>query len=348
MDSRRSTKKIVTISTWIISYIVLFYYIRSSSYIRQTEINLVISAIDISCLMVCSILLRKFIIPKFLYKKKILKFLISLLIIIVFFSLLMQILHSVWYSLSDKSSADPETLFKHYYYQLFSCWWVTLCGCLCIIAFKLIQDQWLTINRYNELQKEKAQTELSFLKAQINPHFLFNSINSIFANIDKSNTVARETVLKFSDMLRYQLYECNVDQISFEKEFAYINNYVELQKLRKEDDLEITIQQLGDTENFMIAPLLLIPFIENAFKYVSTHSDKINTIKIICSKEPDSFQFYCCNTRDLIRSRKIFEDGGIGIQNVKRRLDLIYPNNYELKIIDEENLFQVNLKLMGI
>lgn len=257
----------------------------------------------------------------------------------------MQIVHSIWYSITDNSSTDPETLFKHYYYQLFSCWWITICGCLCIIAFKLIEDQWLTISRYNQLQKEKAQTELSFLKAQINPHFLFNSINSIFANIDKRNVIARETVLKFSDMLRYQLYECNVDQICFDKEYAYISNYVELQRLRKDEGLEITIEKQGDMDNFMIAPLLLIPFIENAFKYASSHSDRHNLIKIICAKKSDCFQFSCSNTRDMIQSRKLFEDGGIGIQNVRRRLDLIYPNRHELNITDTEASFEVNLKL---
>lgn len=345
MFLKLSRTNTISILSWLIAYFLLFYYVRSCSYNQQIGINLAVSAIDILCLLACSFFLRKIIIPKFLYKRKILKFLLSQMLLIVFFALLMQILHSIWYSITDNSSTDPETLFKHYYYQLFSCWWVTICGCLCIIAFRLIEDQWLTISRYNQLQKEKAQTELSFLKAQINPHFLFNSINSIFASIDKNNIEARSIVIKFSDMLRYQLYECNADQINFEKEFEYLNNYIELQRIRKDNNLTITTDLKGDMKGFTIAPLILIPFIENAFKYSSNHIDQPNVLQIIFTKEDDAFGFYCFNTKDQMISRKIFDEGGIGIQNVKRRLELIYPSRHELSINDNELFFEVRLKI---
>jgi LytS/YehU family sensor histidine kinase len=203
----------------------------------------------------------------------------------------------------------------------------------------------MTINRYNQLQKEKAQTELSFLKAQINPHFLFNSINSIFASIDKNNIEARSIVIKFSDMLRYQLYECNADQINFEKEFEYLNNYIELQRIRKDNNLTITTDLKGDLKGFTIAPLILIPFIENAFKYSSNHVDQPNVLQMIFTKEDAAFGFYCFNTKDQMISRKIFEEGGIGIQNVKRRLELIYPGRHALDINDNELFFEVRLKI---
>jgi two-component system LytT family sensor kinase len=345
MNLRISRAHVISIFSWLAAYIVLFYYVRSCSYNKQAGINLAVSAIDILCLMLCSLCLRKLLIPKLLYRKKIILFALVLMLLLVFFALLMQVVHFVWYSVTDSLSSDASSIFRHYYYQLFSCWWVVLCGCLSIIAFKLIQDQWLAITRFNELQKEKAQTELSFLKGQINPHFLFNSINSIFANIDKSNTLARETVLKFSDMLRYQLYECNIDKISFEKEYAYLHNYVALQRLRKDNNLEVSMQKTGELTDFSIAPLLLIPFIENAFKYASNHSDKRNFVQVTFVKKDQSFNFHCINTKEPIRSRKLFEDGGIGIQNVRRRLELIYPGRHELHISDDESVFQVYLSI---
>lgn len=344
MASLLNRKTIIRFSSWLIAYWVLYYYVKSCSQQQEWGLNLVISAIDILCLAGCAALLRVVIIPRLLYRRQMIRFLLSLLLLIVFCALLMQILHSVWYSIAGGTS-DSEQLFKYYYYQLFSSWWITLCGCLCIIAFKLVEDQWLTINRYNQLQKEKAQTELNFLKAQINPHFLFNSINSIFASIDRSNVQARDTVLKFSDMLRYQLYECNTDEISFEKEYAYICNYIELQRLRKGDTLEIVVERQGDIGGFLIAPLLLIPFIENAFKYASSHTSKKNLIRISCVLEDESFTFQCFNTRDQILSRSLFEEGGIGINNVKRRLDLMYPGRHELRIDNREDEFEVYLKL---
>ena len=337
--------KILIVCSWLAAYLILFYYVKSCSYDTHININLVVSAIEIVCLITCSIFLKRILIPKFLYQKKIIKFFLLLLLLIIFFAVLMQILQSVWYSITNTQLAS-QALYKHYYYQLYSCWWITLCGCLCIIAFKVIRDQWLTVNRYNQLERENAQTELRFLKAQINPHFLFNSINSIFASIDKTNTLARETVLKFSDMLRYQLYECNVDQISFEKEFTYLNNYVELQRLRKEENLIITIDTKGNMGGFTIAPLLLIPFIENAFKYSSNHSDQKNILQLIFSNLNGEFSFYCINTKDRIQSRKLFEEGGIGIKNVQRRLELMYPNRHELTINDNDLSFEINLKIM--
>jgi two-component system, LytTR family, sensor kinase len=257
----------------------------------------------------------------------------------------MQILQSLLYQIFSADSTSQKDLFKNYYYQLFTSWWIVLCGCLCIIAYKLIFDYSVTQIQFSQLQKEKAQTELSFLKAQINPHFLFNSINSIFAHIDKSNSSARGILLSFSEMLRYQLYECNVDQINFDKEYTYLKNYVELQRLRKEDNLIVTFDQKGELNNFKIAPLLLIPFVENAFKYSSNHSDRKNILQIILSREENYFHFYCINTKDQILSRKLFEDSGIGISNVMRRLELIYPNKHDLTINDNEMFYEVNLKI---
>lgn len=192
-----------------------------------------------------------------------------------------------------------------------------------------------------QIRLEKLNTELEYLKAQMNPHFLFNSINTIFFQINKENTEARESLGKFSDMLRYQLYECNGHSIAIEKELAYLKNYVELQKLRRHAQDVITFT-MYDVKNFSLPPLLLIPFVENAFKHVSAYTDKVNEVEIRLDRQHDTLKMSVINTRDSSSSQ---EPGGIGLNNVKRRLELLYPKRHTLTIQGTENRFEVHLTL---
>src|SRR5215831_16029633 len=144
---------------------------------------------------------------------------------------------------------------------------------LIFVTAKLIVDRILFKNYLDSVEKEKTKNELEFLRAQFNPHFLFNSINSIYGNIDKHNSTAREMLLTFSEMLRYQLYECNTNTICIEKEINYLKNYVALQQTRKPENLTIDLAICEDVKGFSVAPLLFTAFIENAFKYVSHYDD---------------------------------------------------------------------------
>jgi hypothetical protein len=210
---------------------------------------------------------------------------------------------------------------------------------------KLIIDR-IRFQKYIEvIEKEKMQNELDFLKAQFNPHFLFNSINSIYGNINKSNSAAREMLLTFSEMLRYQLYECNTSMISIEKEINYIRNYIELQKIRKPENLAIQLQISEDVRGIMIAPLIFIAFIENSFKYVSNDEDKLNEVKISLARSNNQVFFKTFNTKENINGRKMIDHGGIGIANVKRRLELLYPGKHALTIQNDAHSFEVMLNL---
>ena len=192
-----------------------------------------------------------------------------------------------------------------------------------------------------QIRLEKLNTELDYLKAQMNPHFLFNSINTIFFQINKDNTEARETLGKFSDMLRYQLYECNDPSIAIEKELAYLKNYVELQKLRRNGHDIIDFKVADELRNFSLPPLLLIPFIENAFKHVSNFTDKKNEVRIELTKNDQTIQLIVINTTDS----SVKEAGGIGLKNVKRRLELLFPNRHTLDVKKTSDRFEVNLTL---
>lgn len=194
-----------------------------------------------------------------------------------------------------------------------------------------------------QITLEKLHTELDYLKAQLNPHFLFNSINTIFFQIDKHNTEARETLAKFSDMLRYQLYECNGNEIAIEKEIQYLNNYVSLQRLRKDDHYVIEFRVSDTVKNFSVPPLLLIPFIENAFKHISNHSDRKNFIQIDLQKHDDTLQLLVINSANAEHNSG---PGGIGLKNVQRRLDLLYPGKHWLTFATDREQFSVNLKLI--
>jgi two-component system LytT family sensor kinase len=194
----------------------------------------------------------------------------------------------------------------------------------------------------HKMEKEKLQTELQYLKAQLNPHFLFNSINTIYFQIDESNAEARESLRKFSEMLRYQLYECNEEKIPIEKETMYLESYVDLQRLRKNNNSQITFSKQEPIENFEIAPLLLLPFVENAFKHLSNYPDAQNKIQFEMSRTNGSFNFSSMNTTDEEQKQK---GNGIGLRNVQRRLDLLYPGKHTLKIIEEPGIFKINLQL---
>jgi LytS/YehU family sensor histidine kinase len=211
-------------------------------------------------------------------------------------------------------------------------------------AFKLLTDYAAAQGRLGSMAKEKAETELQFLKSQINPHFLFNSLNAIYFLIEKQNTEARQTLLQFSDLLRYQLYDCNEDSIAIEKELVYLNNYIKLQQLRKDNNYEVKPEIDSTVAGFAITPLLLIPFVENAFKHISTHTEKINFVHISMSKQKDAFLFEVRNSKD--NSIRTDTSRGIGLANVKRRLELIYPAKHSLEINNNEDIFTVKLQLI--
>jgi LytS/YehU family sensor histidine kinase len=210
-------------------------------------------------------------------------------------------------------------------------------------AIKLMVDYSKLQQRMAETAKEKAEAELNFLKSQINPHFLFNSLNSVYFLIDKNNTEARNSLHKFSDMLRYQLYELNGAKIPVEREVTYLKDYVDLQKLRKDEHYSVEFNSSPDVKGFSIEPLLLVPFVENAFKHISHHTSKNNFVKLSLHRENGHFTFTAENSKESGKTTEIH--GGIGLVNVKRRLELLYPGKHSLDIRDEKDLYKVALTL---
>ncbi|MDP4261814.1 MAG: histidine kinase [Bacteroidota bacterium] len=281
-----------------------------------------------------------FAIPKFLYQKKITSFVIVALAAIMAGALMRvpvaMYLNKTWF-LVGKAQPGFAELFYNSFINIFI--WV-----ICLVAAKLVMDRARFQKYVHKIEKERSKAELDFLKAQFNPHFLFNSINSIYGHIDKGNTSARNMLLTFSDMLRYQLYECNTDSVSIDKELNYIRNYVALQQVRKGDNLVVELDIDENVRSFMIAPLLFIAFIENAFKYVSNDDKKENRIKISFRAENGSLLFQTYNTKG-INNNKGIEHNGIGVMNARRRMELVYPGKHDLAIHEHESTYEVILKL---
>ncbi|SFE62948.1 sensor histidine kinase [Thermoflexibacter ruber] len=196
-----------------------------------------------------------------------------------------------------------------------------------------------------ERQREALETELKFLKSQLHPHFLFNTLNNIYSYTYIKDDRAAPMLMKLSEMLRYMLYDSNEATVSLEKEIQFLKNFIDLQKMKSNKNQAIDFHIQGNTLTFPTAPLLLLPFFENSFK----HSDlDINPKGYILTKlevqDNQQLYFEMGNTKRPYKSNQQ-ESSGIGLENVKKRLELLYPNRHELIIEDREDIFKVKLFL---
>jgi two-component system, LytTR family, sensor kinase len=216
---------------------------------------------------------------------------------------------------------------------------------LLITIGKMLADRIQTQRQLELLEKERVKNELDYLKAQINPHALFNSLNTIYGHIDKTNQVARNILLQFSELLRYQLYDCGAEKVNLGEEMEYIKNYIAFQRLRKDEKLMVNFQ-IGDIDNGLkIAPLLLVVLIENAFKFVSSFSDKENKICIKIGTRANILYSSFINTKELQQASNTKNSNGIGISNLKRRLELLYNNKYELTTNMDKDYYETHLNI---
>lgn len=316
----------------------LWYFLRYQDYGSEAK------AFEVTFIKVADLALMVYItnyllIPKLLYKRKYGWFALAFVLIILISSVVkMYILGHVMNSPQMLSLSG--NLKARIYDNIIPHFFLVLSGA----AFKLMMDYTRMQQRMVEMAKEKAEAELNFLKLQINPHFLFNSLNSVYFLIEKNNTDARGALHKFSEMLRYQLYEMNGDTIPVEKEIRYLQDYVDLQKLRKDENYEVTFNCSPAVKGFSIEPLLLIPFVENAFKHISHYKDQLNFIKLNLNITEGEFHFAIENSKEAIE-KYTEERTGIGLNNVKRRLELLYPQKHMLSIKNGNDLYRIDLKI---
>lgn len=215
-----------------------------------------------------------------------------------------------------------------------------------LFSVKNIYRQQLSLDA---LQQEKNQAEMSALKAQINPHFLFNTLNTIYANALKKEENTPELILKLSDGFRYLFHEGQQERVSLQRELQHLKDYIQLQEERLADKVDVHFSTEVIDSTKQIAPLLLIPFVENAFKYTSLLKGKNHQINIAITATKTEFSFQCMNPFDTSGQHELdsgWATSGVGITNVKRRLDLLYPQKHELEIMEEGNRYSVKLTIL--
>jgi two-component system, LytTR family, sensor histidine kinase AlgZ len=213
------------------------------------------------------------------------------------------------------------------------------------IGFLRFVSDWFEFEaKKKEVENESLVAELNFLKAQINPHFLFNTLNNLYYLAYSNSPNTTEVISKLSVVMRYMIYESNHPRVLLDKEIEYLENYISLERLRLNGQTTINFQVLGDTSRVEIVPLILITFLENAFKHGVTNTSDASWINVIIDVKDNTLNYTVDNSKTPgtgVNSGK----SGIGLYNVNRRLDLLYKNNYELKVSDESDHYYIHLKL---
>ncbi|MBC7947474.1 MAG: histidine kinase [Chitinophagaceae bacterium] len=194
-----------------------------------------------------------------------------------------------------------------------------------------------------QLQKENIASQLQLLTAQVHPHFLFNTLNNIYSYTQNTSPVASKLVSGLSDILRFILYECNQPLVPLSKELKMIKDYISLEQIRYDNKLDLHLDLPANSNDLQIAPLLLLPLVENCFKHGTSHMLEQPWISLHISIRGNQMNMKLVNGK----TAEAQTDGasGIGVQNVRKRLEILYPGKHELIITPEEDVFIVNLKL---
>ena len=315
---------------------LLWFYLRYQDYPTLQQAALV-SFIKITYLALLVYFANLLLVPKFLYRKKYILFGFYFIAATAAASFLKLVMIS--WVLHDPHLLDAVHIKEKVYNNFVTQFFLVLAS----IGLKSAVDYLQLQKKLAEVAKQKLEAELNFLKSQVNPHFLFNSLNAVYFLIDKNNHEARSALHKFSEMLRYQLYECNDNKIPIEKEITYLKDYVALQQLRVANTA-VRFDCAPDVADFSIEPLLLIPFVENSFKHLS-HFDKEqqNEVRIAISRTNGSMHFSVYNTTET--NSLTSDAGGIGLVNVKKRLQLLYPGKHHFSVTEKQNWFGVDLTL---
>ena len=214
---------------------------------------------------------------------------------------------------------------------------------LITIPLRLIENWFKRHALEQELKTHQLEAELRFLKAQVNPHFLFNALNNIYSLSFTQSEKAPEMILKLSDMMSYMLYDCKSEQVKLEDEVTYLRNYIDLQQLKKDGELQVDFQVFGDTTGIQVTPMLFIPFFENAFKHGNLEDTEKGWLKSTLQVEDKMLTFELANTFRQ-KSQKLVK-GGVGLENIQARLQLLYPGRHIYTQQSANNIFSIQLQL---
>ena len=212
-------------------------------------------------------------------------------------------------------------------------------------SIKLLKYWYVQKKQTIEAEHQKTAAELKLLKAQLHPHFLFNTLNNLYSHTLDYSPKSPEIVLRLSSLLRFMIYESNVAKIPLKKEIELLQNYISLEQLRYGDRLDMSISIYGNIEDYQIAPLILLPFLENSFKHGTSRQIDQCWISLNLSMTDSNLEFKLVNSIDSNHNVEEIKAGGVGLQNVIRRLQLLYKNNFKIETVKMDEVFIVNLNL---
>ena len=282
----------------------------------------------------------RILIPKLLFRKKLFLYILSLFILIGLTMLLSLFYFQVMEVLVFDHLPFQRPFFKFAFIPIFP----SLLA-IAVSAIIRITGEWLKTEKLiKEMEHEKAISELAFLKSQVNPHFLFNILNNICALARKKSDNTEDAIIKLSNIMRYMLEESKDERVPLEKEVTYLNNYIELQQLRTSDKVMVSFESTGNISAYSIQPLLLIPFVENAFKHGVSYREE-SRIRILLQVEERCIRFGVENTLHPSQTGTNQAGSGIGLKNVTRRLDLLYPGRHRMVVSKTDQTYSVTLEI---
>lgn len=321
----------------------------STSLIEHTELLIVRNIYSLACFVIIIVINVNYLIPLFFIKKKYLFYGASSFITIIttlFFVYSNELPWGQWYNnFSTIKYSEFKPIPRNYHIKWLPRLAPLLIGFLGSSVIEIMQYANKKENEFIEAEKENLKTELKFLKSQVNPHFLFNALNNIYSlSVTKSEQTS-ESIMQLSEMLRYMVYDSRETKVPLSSEINYIQNYIELVKLKDSRGLDIKIALEVESQDILIAPLLFIPFIENAFKHSQIENLKNGFVKILLKATKNNVELHVTNS---IPKNNFTKDqiGGVGLVNTKKRLALLYPNNqHQLTIDTTKDSFEVLLKI---
>ena len=335
----RNRVLLLHVSFWCV-YLSFFLYQLTS---RGSEVDwqrvLIVATNQVTFALIISYLNYFFFLPRFLTKKSVWRYLMEF---IFPFALLMFMRIHIERYLIDGYTYQEEYLYRtRFVVQLIT---TNLFIVIFVGMLRFAVDWFELEGKRKELENEKLLAELNFLKAQINPHFLFNTLNNLYYLAYTKSENTTEVIAKLSQMMRYMIYESNHAKVSLQKEIEYMENYISLERLRLNDQIPIKFEVKGSIENVWITPFIFVTFLENAFKHGVSNNNP-NAWVNISVELLDGQCIYRIENSKLEEKADIHEKSGIGLQNVQRRLELSYPGKHQLMMEDKEDRYIVKLNL---
>jgi len=326
---------------WIVVF--LMYWITYGGYLERYHEELIFSLTLLPARIIGTYLLIYLILPFATEKKKFGVFGVLVIIHAVLYGFL------IWVSYYVTNLYTGYYDFSHYsvfYFPKIFNKLISNYGIPVLAAAIIIFKKWYIDEQSNKkLAEEKLAAELSFLRAQIHPHFLFNTLNNLYALTLIKSEKTPDIVLKLSGLLDYMIYKSNDDFVPLKKELEIVESYIELERMRYNERLNLQYEVRGEVDNHQVAPLILLPFVENSFKHGASNDRTKPRIKILFKIKPDYLRLNVLNSIPGEKKEDESVIEGIGLKNVRRRLELIYPGQHDLMIIPGEKQFEVDLKI---